>query len=83
MTNICTPFLLMVSRIVGALGLLLVSSTVSMAIPMGMGRVIDLATTGVGVGLPVPQLVAGGTAIFALAAGAVFGRSVLMKARHR
>jgi hypothetical protein len=46
-----------------------------------MGRVIDVATQGASA-LPVGPLVAAGTAVFAVAGGAAFARTVLIKVRR-
>ena len=68
----------------GSLGLLAVSSAVSLSLLYGMGRIIDLVThTGSGDGTPLPitSLVLGGTALFAVGSLAAFARTALMKVR--
>ncbi|GAA5855011.1 hypothetical protein JCM8547_002344 [Rhodosporidiobolus lusitaniae] len=63
-----------------AIGLLCVSSTVSLSIPFGIGRIIDIFS-GQGIGLPlsVPTTAALLGAFFALGAAANMGRAILMR----
>ncbi|KAJ2378357.1 ATP-binding cassette permease mdl1 [Coemansia sp. RSA 2607] len=66
----------------GAVGLLFVSSGVSMAIPLTMGRVIDMATSAsatLPLGLSVPQAFGALAAVFAMGALANGGRIFLIR----
>ncbi|PVU88183.1 hypothetical protein BB561_005981 [Smittium simulii] len=66
----------------GAIGLLLVSSSVTMSVPLLMGKIIDIVTnpsTTIPFGLTLNQIFGGLTVFFTLGAFANFGRVYLIR----